>query len=364
MTKMHYAGGNDPDMFYRVRKDISDPFFLVIDGGAARVFLNVLELGAFREQAGNIEAVPLEPFVAEARRDGGAAAGAVALAILRRYRLAEQPIEVAASFPLDVADYLRARGVTLVVKKPFVPERARKSPSEAESIRESLRRTGTAFKLIEDVLRAAVVSGDTLVYEGAVLTSESLREKAELALFKEGLESSEGLIISSGPDTALPHHKGSGPVKAHTPIVCDLFPRDRTTRYFADMTRTYVKGAPSERLEKMYAAVARAQDAAIELIRPGAKAKDVHNAAAKVLEEAGFSGGFIHGLGHGLGLEIHEAPRLGPASTDILEEENVVTVEPGLYFKEEGGVRLEDVVLVTKDGCENLTDYGRTLVVP
>ena len=186
-------------------------------------------------------------------------------------------------------------------------------------------------------------------------------------MFDAGMEDVEGMIISSGVQASMPHHKGSGPLHAHKPLVCDLFFRSRSNRYFADMTRTYVKGTPSDDVRKMHMAVAAAQMAAFAQIRPGVAAADVHAAAAQEITDAGFDvgeQGFIHGLGHGLGLQLHELPNVGPNSKDILEAGHVITVEPGLYYKEHGGVRLEDVVVVTEHGFENLTDYDSELVVP
>ncbi len=322
------------------------------------------------------KAVPLGSLVDEARAMEGDASiiNKVALLLFQKYQLLDVPVAVSKWFPLDMADYLRARGAKLEVCELFLPERIKKSRAEVEHIRESLRWTCAAFERIENILHESKIKEDSLVFRGEILTSEVLKREVERILFDCDMEDAEGMIISSGYQAAMPHHEGAGPIRPRTSIVCDIFPRNRTSGYFADMTRTYVKGAPPERLSKMYDAVAKAQDAAFKVIKAGVRASDAHAAAEKVIQEAGFDvgpfgqtqgrdQGFIHGLGHGLGLDVHEAPSVGPHSRTILGAGTVITVEPGLYYPEWGGVRLEDVVVVTEQGCENLTNYSRKLEI-
>ncbi|TSA46000.1 aminopeptidase P family protein, partial [bacterium] len=157
---------------------------------------------------------------------------------------------------------------------------------------------------------------------------------------------------------------GSGRVLPHQPIVCDIFPRHRKSGYFADMTRTYAKGKPSPEIEKMYQAVWKVQNEIFKKIRSGVSASELHRKAALIFAKLGYGAGFIHGLGHGVGLDIHEKPSLKPGSVDILEAGNIITVEPGLYYPKVGGVRLEDMILVTKTGCKNLTNYPKRMTIP
>lgn len=368
MPTVHYASTKDTDMFYLVGAHVNDPFFYIEAGGEKRVFLNNLEIDAFNQHNTNdaLKAVPVGPFLEEARKMSGdtTVSNKLALLLFRKHDLVGTPVAVSNHFPLAMADYVRANGATLTTKDPFVPARERKSAREVEHIRESIRRTGVAFECIEHILRESVLKGDFLEYQGETLTSEYMKDRVGKVLFEQGMENSDGLIISCGAHAAMPHHAGEGPLRPHQTIVCDIFPRSRTTGYFADMTRTYVKGTSSEQVLKMYDAVKRAQDEAIKAIKPGALAKDVHAVSVRVIHEAGFDTGekgYTHGLGHGLGLDVHELPRLNAHSTAILEVGNVITVEPGLYYGEWGGVRLEDVVVVTEGGCENLTNYPRTL---
>src|SRR3989344_4561233 len=369
MARFHFADTSDSDMFYAVGGNISDPFFLIEMEGKSKIFLNALEIDAFIDRNKNpaIEALPLDPFQQKAKTsEKGNELGKLALAILESSGLSSKPLGVSRKFPLDVADYLRSRGVVLSVKTPFMPERAVKSSQEIGCIREALTITDHAFKIIEQILSESHIEDQKVIYREEILTSEFLKKRASSLLFENGMDDPEGMIISSGAQAAMPHHKGAGPIRPNETIVCDLFPRSRESGYFADMTRSYVKGAPSPHAAKMYEAVKLAQDKAFELIRPGVQARDVHNAAAKAIKSAGFevgTKGFIHSLGHGLGIDVHESPSISGSSEHILEVGNVITIEPGLYYPEFGGVRLEDVVVVTSQGFENLTKYQRDFVI-
>src|SRR3989338_2890846 len=361
MSRMHYANTRDSDMFYVVGGSISDPFFFLEKEGRRTIFLNALEIGAFRERHTDIEALPIEKLQKKTQK-----LGKLAYAILADSELLGSEIEVSRRFPLDVADYLRSKDVVLNVRTPFMPERAIKSADEIQNITNALKTTCEAFKLIENILHDTQIYGNSLLYRKEILTSEFIKSEVGLFLYKNGMDDPEGMIISSGAQAAMPHHKGAGPIRPNETIVCDLFPKDRENGYFADMTRTYVKGVPSPHAAKMYEAVKLAQDKAFELIRPGVQARNVHNAAAKAIKSAGFevgTKGFIHSLGHGLGIDVHESPSISGSSEHILEVGNVIAIEPGLYYPEFGGVRLEDVVVVTSQGFENLTKYQRDFVI-
>lgn len=371
MVRLSLASTKDSDMRYEVRVEIPDPFILLDVGDRKIVFLDHREFGVFREHNENpaIELVLANPLMDAAREipGDGPVAGKLAFHILQTYGVADHPIVVPTSFPLDVADFLRAQGVRLTPTRLFVPARLRKSREEIAAIRGSLRRTHEAFRAIEAMLREAAIIGGAVRYRGALLTSEMLKRTAEEALFACGMFNVEGIIVSCGPHAAIPHHQGYGPIAAHQSIVCDIFPRHRASGYFADMTRTYVKGRPSSELARMYEAVREAQECAIAAVAPGVIGRDVHAVAATTFRELGYDvgdRGFIHGTGHGLGLDVHEEPFLNATSTIALEPGHVVTVEPGLYYPERGGIRIEDVVVVIDSGCENLTEYPKEFVIP
>jgi Xaa-Pro aminopeptidase len=275
-------------------------------------------------------------------------------------------------FPLGTGDGLRDRGVDLDVETTDAVERVRATKTEAERghVARAQRANEAAMAAAEDLLAGADVADGTLVFEGDPLTSERVKEEIEVTLLRHGCALDE-TIVACGADAADPHDRGSGPIAADQPVIVDIFPRDKETRYHADMTRTFVKGEPADRLREWFELTDEARRAAVDAVEPGVTGEAVHAAACEVYEDAGLptlrtdpgaETGYIHGTGHGVGLDVHELPRLAPGG-DELQAGNVVTVEPGLYDPAVGGVRIEDLVVVTEDGHENLTDYPVDLVV-
>jgi Xaa-Pro aminopeptidase len=205
-------------------------------------------------------------------------------------------------------------------------------------------------------------------------TAEDVHAIIDRVLESYGCESPERHIVACGTQSAEPHEEGTGSIKSGEPIVIDIYPRLKTTGYFADMTRTVCLKEPPDRLQKMYDAVLGAQELAISMVAPGVACQSIQTAVEDFFTSKGFetSGkgkefpyaeGFVHGVGHGVSLEIHDVPRIGRGSLDVLTEGDVVTIEPGLYYKDIGGVRLEDMVLVTKDGYRNLTNFPKNLSI-
>lgn len=393
MPKLLYASSSkDSDMFYAVRVKIPDPFFYLDTGEKQYVFLDHREYGVFREHQENIKdripaaagmtAILVNPLMEEASRlrsssfgaagarssieKGGSILSWLAYLILKKYGLLNESIEVSNNLPLEMADCLREKGVNLVVKNPFFPERLKKASHEIDAIRDALVRTQHAYTHIKEVLHNSTIDGDRVMYQYQPLTSERLKEEVEKILLSHDMTNDEGIIISCAGHTAIPHHRGAGMIRPHQTIVCDIFPRHRETGYFADMTRTYVKGEPTEEIANMYAAVLEAQERAIEKVKPGVTMGDVHQSCIDTFLEKGFhhgDKGFVHGTGHGLGIDIHEYPFVRHNAPTVFEPGHVVTIEPGLYYPEIGGVRIEDVVVVTEDGCRNLTDYPKEYII-
>lgn len=365
MTKLIYNNSKDSTFRYAVGGfEVADPTFVLDMNGKRFIFLDHREFGVFENQntQPNIEAVLANPIWEEAVSMPADERVEVrcGFVILQKYNLLNERLQVPANFPLFMADGLRRLGVKLDAVDSLYPERLRKTSQEVEHIRTALVGTQAAFRRIEEVLREARVVGNEIVWNGAALTSERLKTEAERALLDAGMSNDEEMVISCGPHAAIPHHRGEGALRPRTTIVCDIFPRHKKSGYYADMTRTYVKGEPSEQVRKMYQAVVDAQKKGFEVIRSGVESLDVHRQVEQVFLDAGFhvgDRGFIHGTGHGLGLDIHELPFMNRNHDSVMELGHVVTVEPGLYYPEHGGVRIEDVVVVTTDGVENLTQY-------
>jgi Xaa-Pro aminopeptidase len=223
----------------------------------------------------------------------------------------------------------------------------------------------------ENAIQEASVDADgQLVYQGEPLTSERVKQAIEITLLEHGCGLDE-TIVACGQQAADPHNRGSGPLQANEPIIVDIFPRDKSTGYHSDMTRTFCKGEPSETLREWYDLTEEALAAALAAVAPDNTGGDVHAAACEVYEDAGLPTfrsdpatevGFIHSTGHGVGLDVHERPRLSTDGGDLVPGQ-VITVEPGLYDPKVGGVRIEDIVIVTEDGYENITEYPIELVV-
>jgi Xaa-Pro aminopeptidase len=280
---------------------------------------------------------------------------------------------VPGDFPLKYADFLRASGIEVKPERGcFFPKRYRKKSRELKAIREVQGLTHQAMALVRDILAEAKIdSQNRLRWQGRFLTSEILRSNIEVFLKSKGCSTS-GTITAGGIQAAEPHNQGQGGLTAGETIIVDIFPRHDTSGYWGDMTRTFVKGKAPQIVKDAYQAVFEAKEEAKKYIEVGAIPSDVHKIADDILNKHGFKTGvkdgwnfgFIHGLGHGVGLEIHEYPRLSPLNSVPLEIGNVVTVEPGVYYHEWGGVRLEDMVAVKEEGYECFKEFECILEVP
>lgn len=281
-------------------------------------------------------------------------------------------IEVPDYFPLYTAEELRKRGIEVVPVEEVVMTREReiKSEQEISYMRKAQRACEGVMALALTIIKIATVNGDFLMEKGEILTSERVKAYIEHALIDAGCSFDGGEpIVACGKRTADPHFSGSGPLLVNEPIIIDVFPRLKVERYCADMTRTVVKGEPGKEIKEMCEAVLEAQNAALVLVKEGVPCKEVHNLVCDIFEERGYETirkggkkGFLHSTGHGVGLNVHENPKVGD-NEYVLRKGNVITIEPGLYEPEVGGVRLEDMVLVLKNRCENLTRFEKKLEI-
>jgi Xaa-Pro aminopeptidase len=252
----------------------------------------------------------------------------------------------------------------------FEQQRAIKTKAEIAEIRKACTLTTNVLQEAIRILRESTVEEGVLYFEDEILTSERLRAMMEIYCLERG-GVADGTIVACGKDGAYPHCVGNGALHADELIVIDVFPYLKTSHFYGDMTRTVVKGHATEAQKKIYQAVLDCQTALLEQLHPGVLTSDLQTFALRFFEERGYgvkhtekgTEGFIHSVGHGIGLDIHEYPSVG-SQPIALKSGMVITVEPGLYFHTVGGVRIEDDVLITNDGCEILTACDKTLKIP
>ncbi len=286
--------------------------------------------------------------------------------------LSGKKIRVTPNFPIGLANQLKRRGYQLTVtKEPPCPRREIKTDDEAKAVQQSQRAAVAAMKTAIAQIASAKIGRDQKLRIGkTILTSEVVRATICHALLDHDCIAEE-TIVSCGPVSADPHERGEGPLRAGEPIVIDIFPRSGKTGYWGDITRTVCRGPAPAALKKQYNAVKAAQAAALKEVKAGAWTDDVHATAAAELDQRGYKTetiddipqGFIHGTGHGVGLEIHEAPRVSSANHQKLRAGHIITIEPGLYYPDIGGVRIEDTILVTKDGYKMLAPCPKRIEI-
>jgi Xaa-Pro aminopeptidase len=365
-----------PELRHEVPIGIPDPFLYAEQNGVKHIAIGAMEIP--RLSALNLFALhPAEEYGLDELR----AAGELSLSEISK-EIALRAVKalgitsaiVPESFPLWFADRLRAEGVELTVDGTFFDDRRRvKTEAELAGIRRAQRAAEAGMDAARDLLRrsaleGAVENGKVLEVDGEPLTVERVKSAMSQAFAAHGT-TSDDFIVAPGAQGAVGHDMGSGPIRAGEPIVIDIWPRDNESFMFCDMTRTFVVGEVPEDVQRWHTLSKEALDRAISEIKEGADGRTIFDGTCEIFESAGeptlrtkeagktLSDGFFHGLGHGVGLEVHEEPGMGISSKDSLRAGDVVTVEPGLYRQGYGGVRLEDLVLVTKDGAENLTQY-------
>jgi len=268
-------------------------------------------------------------------------------------------------FPAGIYSHLSKEFEVILLDSPVSRWRAVKTKREIDAIATVQQACERAMHLAVEQISRSVPKGEYLYINDRLVTSEDIRALIEIALLERGCDAVD-TIVAGGPDAVDPHARGAGPLPANEPIVIDIFPRSRVSRYFADMTRTVLRGEASPEVREMYDAVYDAQQTGLGAIRAGVLGKEVHHKVCQAFIDHGYPEiegcGFTHSTGHGVGLNVHERPSLSEAG-DMLVDGNVVTVEPGLYYPKIGGIRLEDLVVVTAKACENLTNFEKRLVV-
>ena len=353
------------DALYFGGVGVPDPFIAFSLRGRKYAVVGALEFGRVRKTADFDVVLALEAYLEKARKawPGEKPTAARVIAVLAK-ELRAGTFTVPEEFSAGLYEKLRALRVKLSISDgPLFPQREIKTAADAAGIREGNRCSALGFAAAERLLRKSRIRSGKLVLDGRALTSERLKVAIETACIEAGAVSSN--TIAAGGDQACdPHDRGSGPLRANELIILDIFPRVANTGFFGDMTRTFLRGRASDAQKALVAAVREAQLKALGAITAGVSGKAVHQKVLDVFAKRGFetrhtakgSVGFFHGTGHGVGLDIHEAPRIGTVDSP-LKKGTVVTVEPGLYYPGLGGCRIEDVVQVTPGKPRMLSRY-------
>jgi len=367
---LYAASESDADILYPTAFFAPDPFLFVQLGRRRILVASDLELDRAKKQA-SVDRVMSWSRVAR-KLEGEGTRPSVAAVIARVARdLGARRAEVPRSFPLGLAMELDELGLRLVLgPDPFWPEREIKRPAEVRAIEASLRAAEAGLEAGLAALRACRIGRDGFLRRGGRrFTAEDLKAAVNTRILAEGCVPSH-TICAPGDQAVDPHEEGHGAIRAHVPVVMDIFPRSERTGYFGDLTRTVVRGRASERLKQVYALVHEGVRLGHSRIRDGVPGKSIHTEIQRLFESRGFRTGvqqgrmqgFFHGTGHGLGLQIHEPPSISTRDS-TLRAGHVVTVEPGLYYLGLGGVRIEDAALVTRTGSRNLTRVPKVLEI-
>jgi Xaa-Pro aminopeptidase len=363
--------GDDSDFYYATRFLTHDPaLYIRFAEGDDVLLLSILELERGRATSTVAKVLNMAEHGWEGDPDHQRGYARLAARLLKER--AFDRVRVSGKLQAGYLEELRDQDIAVVVdKQVFVRERRHKNPDEAESIHGAQRAAEAAVSEVAGLLGVAEIVDGMLELDGRPLTSERLMAAAQAALNEIGY-GCEDMIVAGSPECWMPHFRGAGPIRGNAPVIIDIFPRGRVSRYHGDLTRTIVVGQVSDQVQRMHEVVVQALDAAIATIKPGVTGRAVNDEVCRVLKEGGFGAAYkgweapegvpamIHSTGHGVGLDVHELPNLRPVDVP-LEEGDVVTVEPGLYLEGLGGVRVEDSGIVTATGFRNFTSISRSL---
>jgi len=367
---VYAASETDADILHPTGFFAPDPFLFVQVGRRRLMVMSDLELDRARRQS---RVRQVMSWSGVAKRLEAAKRKATPEAVIKEVlrALGHRRVDVPRSFPVGLARDLEGLGIRVrAVPDPFWPERERKRPDEVRAIVQALRAAEAGLEAGLAALRACRIGRDGILRrDGRAFTAEDLRAAVNGAIMARGCVPAH-TICAPGDQAVDPHEEGHGPIRAHEPVVMDIFPRSESTGYFGDLTRTVVRGRASERLREVYALVEEGVRLGHRRLRPGADGPSIHRAIHALFQSRGYRTGmkdgrmqgFFHGTGHGLGLQIHEAPSIS-ARPSTMRSGHVVTIEPGLYYLGLGGVRIEDVALVTPGGSRNLTRVPKRLEV-
>jgi Xaa-Pro aminopeptidase len=359
-----------PELRHELPLMLGDPFLYIEKDGRKHVVITDFEWPRIQETGIDVELISPYTLGLDELMDSGKKFWEISRELYLRgvKQVGVTKAIVPHTFPLGFADALRENGVELTVDREFFIERRRvKNEQELAGIRRAQRAAEAGMDAARDLFRRAQPSNGSLTVDGEPLTSERVKLAIQSAFTAHGCLADE-FIVSHGPQSAIGHDMGSGGIKASEPIVIDLWPRDAETACYADMTRSFCIGDIPDELRDYHRVARESLDKSLAAIKSGAKGKDVYAVSCEPFHQAGYKTllnkepgeivetGYFHSLGHGVGLEVHEQPSLSKIGEE-LKAGDVVTIEPGMYRRGWGGCRLEDLVLVTENGAENLTQY-------
>ena len=360
-----------PAMRHEVPLGIGDPFLYLETNGRRVVVTNPLEDDRIAEAAPDLERLLADDLGLDDLIAKGLQREVVYRELFARAvdRVGIRAAIVPPEFPIALADRLRDTGVELTPDdEEFETRRRRKTAAEMAGIRRATAAGLAGLAECARALREASIDGDQLRIDGELLTSEIVRARVREVCARAGAPAPDDIIVAPmRPGDAVGHESGSGPLPAHAPICIDLWPQDEASGCWSDMTRTFVRGDVSDALGQLHTLVLEAHERACAAVRPSVPNVEVYGVACDVFEAAGhptqrtkapgetLRHGFYFGLGHGVGLDVHEAPALGRTGREPLIAGDVIAVEPGTVDPEHGGMRVEDLLVVTEDGYENLT---------
>ena len=360
-----------PALRHEVPISIGDPFLYIEADGRRAVLTSPLEDERIARAVPDLERMLEDQLGRDELIGSGLSRGEIERELCARAvdRFGITEAIVPPVFPLALADRLREGGVAVSpTEDVFIDRRRHKSEAEMKGIRRAAEAAVAAMAAAAAMLREAEIDGDRLLWSGELLTAERVRERIREVCAQAGAPAPPDIMVKAmGPNPPGGHEPGAGPLPSHTPIEVDLWPRDENTGCWADMTRAFVRGDISDPIAQIHALVLDAHERVCDAARPGARCADLYGIACDVFEAAGhptgrtktpgetLREGFFFGLGHGVGLEVHEDPPLGRSGNASLIAGDVIAVEPGTSVMEIGGTRVEDLLLVTDDGNERLT---------
>ncbi len=358
------------DLYYATQFRAPDAFIFFEHRGKKYMVMNDLEIDRARKESCAHRVLSINGYVkrAEAAKEKPGQADVIH-EILSERKI--RSLEVPLSMSFALVDALRKRGYKIEAGPyPFYPERLEKDNEEKRNILVTQLTVFAAIGMARDAIADSKVKNRQLVLRGRPLTSDRLRTMINVFLLERGYVASD-TIVSCGAHSIDPHDIGAGPLRPNEPIIVDVFPRSIKTLFYGDATRTFCKGRAPDALKKIYATVKEGQKLGLSMVREGINGRRIHEAILALFEKRGYSTGekggrmqgFFHGTGHGLGLDLHEEPVRITHRDYVLKKGNVISVEPGLYYKGIGGVRIEDIVFVTKTGCDVLGRFPKELEI-